>query len=101
MPNAYLSVEPWGDRVMVKRDKAPEAIGSIVLADRYRPRPARGTVLAVGRGRLNQDGSYEPVGCQAGDTVAFLDHAGEEFKLNGNRVLLMSEADVLAVLESE
>jgi chaperonin GroES len=95
-------IEPWGDRVMVERDRAAASTaGGIVLPERGRNKPARGTVLAVGPGRRIADGSHAPVQVKAGDTIAFLDHAGDEFKLDGRRVLLMSEADVLAVLSEE
>jgi chaperonin GroES len=87
---------------MVERDKAAAVTaGRIVLPERGRAKPARGTVLAVGHGRRTADGSHEPVQVRPGDTVAFLEHAGDEFKLDGKRVLLMREDDVLAVLSEE
>ena len=96
--SAYRSVQPWGERVMVARDAMPEAVGSIALPQSARVRPARGVVLAVGSGRLTAGGWHEPAGVAVGDRVMFFDYAGDEFKLDGESVLLMHEAEILAVL---
>jgi chaperonin GroES len=87
---------------MVEQDKdAAETVGGIFLPDRVRDKPQRGTVLAVGPGRRTADGTHAAVQVKPGDVVAFLSHAGDEFKLDGKRVLLMREDDVLAVLSEE
>jgi chaperonin GroES len=97
-----MKVKPLGDRIVVKREEAEEkTAGGIVLPDTAKNKPQRGTVLAVGPGRLLKDGTRRPLQVKEGDKVLFTTWAGDEFKgrSSSDNILLMREEDVLAVLE--
>lgn len=96
-----MKVQPLGDRVVVEREEAAgTTAGGIVLPDTAKDRPQQGKVLAVGDGRTAKDGKKRPLQVQVGDQVLFTSYAGDEFKLDGDKkVLLMREDDILAVIE--
>ena len=96
-----MNVQPLGDRVLVERDKASEkTAGGIVLPDTAKDKPQQGKVLAVGEGRVTKDGKRKPLQVKVGDAVLFTSYAGEEFKIEGDKkVLLMREDDILAVID--
>ncbi len=94
-----LNIQPLGDRVVVERESAEEKTsGGIVLPDTAKDKPARGTVLAVGEGRLLKNGKRVPLQVAVGDRVVFSSYAGDEFKLGDRQLVLMREEDILAVL---
>ncbi len=99
-PAAPVNIQPIGDRVVVERESS-EAItaGGIVLPDTAKDKPARGTVVCVGEGRMKKDGQRVPPQVKAGDRVVFSAYAGDEFKLGDRPVLLMREEDILAVID--
>jgi len=72
----------------------------IVLPDTAKEKPQEGTVLAVGPGRILDDGKREPVDVKKGDKVLYAKYAGTEFKLDGDELLIVSQKDILAVVES-
>ena len=96
-----LNLKPLGDRVVVEREEAQErTAGGIVLPDTAKDKPQQGKVVAVGDGRLTKDGKRRELQVKVGDTVIFTSYAGDEFKLNGDKkVLVMREDDILAVVE--
>jgi chaperonin GroES len=95
-----LKLQPLGDRVVVEREEAEEVTsGGIVLPDTAKDKPARGTVISVGNGRLLDDGSRAEFQVKAGDRVLFSSYAGEQFKMGDRELLLMREEDILAVIE--
>jgi chaperonin GroES len=96
-----MNLKPLGDRVVVEREEAREkTAGGIVLPDTAKDKPQRGKVLAVGEGRVTKDGKRRELQVKAGDTVLFTSYAGDEFRMNGDKkVLLMREDDILAVIE--
>jgi chaperonin GroES len=96
-----MKLQPLGDRVVVEREQASEkTAGGIVLPDTAKDKPQKGKVLAVGEGRVTKDGKRKPLQVKVGDTVLFTSYAGDEFKLEGDqKVLLMREDDILAVIE--
>lgn len=96
-----MKVQPLGDRVVVEREEAAgTTAGGIVLPDSAKDRPQQGKVLAVGDGRVAKDGKKRPLQVKAGDKVLFTSYAGDEFKLDGEKkVLLMREDDILAVID--
>ena len=97
---AKLNIRPLGDKVIVRRVEAEErTAGGIVLPDSAKEKPKRGIVLAVGNGRLLDDGTRSKMQLKKGDRVLFSSYAGEEFKLGDRELLLMREEDVLAVIE--
>lgn len=94
-----MKITPLGDRVVVKREEASEkTAGGILLPDSAKDKPQRGTVLAVGPGKLNKKGEYVALDVKVGDTVLFTSWAGDEFKSGTDEVLLMRAGDILAVV---
>jgi chaperonin GroES len=96
-----MKIKPLGDRIVIKRSEAQEkTTGGILLPDSAKNKPQKGTVLAVGPGRMVKDGTRRPLQVKVGDTVLFTNWAGDEFKESrGENILLMREEDVLAVLD--
>ena len=95
-----LKIQPLGDRVVVEREEAEErTAGGIVLPDSAKDKPSRGTVLAVGDGRVLDDGSRAPLQVKVGDKVLFTSYAPEVIKLHEEELLLMREEDILAVID--
>lgn len=97
-----MKVKPLGDRVVVRRFEAQEkTAGGILLPDSAKNKPQKGTVLAVGAGKLLKDGTRRGLQVKEGDKVLFTSWAGDEFREGGKReeILLMREEDILAVLD--
>lgn len=95
-----MKVEPIGDKVVIKRLDAEETTaGGIVLPDAAKEKPKQGRVLSVGDGRLLPDGSRAPHLVKEGDRVIFSSYAGTEVSVDGEDLLIMSEDDILAVIE--
>ena len=93
-------LKPLGDRLVVKPTPREEMTKSgIVLPDTAKERPQEGTVLAVGPGRTLDDGSREPMEVREGQKVLFQKYAGTEFKLDDEELLILSQKDILAVIE--
>ena len=97
-----MNIRPLGDRIVIRREEAQEkTAGGIVLPDTAKNKPQRGTVLAVGPGKMLKDGSRRALQVKKGDKVLFTSWAGDEFKgrSTSDNILLMREEDVLAVIE--
>ena len=95
-----IRLQPMGDRIVVKRVESEETTaGGIVLPDSAREKPARGTVVAIGSGRLLDDGSRAASQLSNGDVILFSSYAGEQVEIDDVEYLLMREDDVLAVIE--
>ena len=95
-----VNLQPLGDRVVVQREESEEkTAGGIVLPDSAQDKPARGTVISIGDGKLLDDGTRGKMQVKPGDRVLFSSYAGEAFKIGDDEVLLMREDDILAVLE--
>jgi chaperonin GroES len=93
-------LKPLGDRIVVKPTPREEMTKSgIVLPDTAKERPQEGTILSVGPGRTLDDGKREPMEVSAGQKVLFQKYAGTEFKLDEEDLLILSQKDILAVLE--
>ncbi|MBX7105791.1 MAG: co-chaperone GroES [Gemmataceae bacterium] len=96
-----MKLRPLSDRVIVRRmESQAKSAGGIFLPDNAKDKPARGTVLAVGNGKLLKDGTCRPLQVKEGDVVLFTTWAGDEYKQNktGDEILIMREEDILAVL---
>jgi chaperonin GroES len=94
------SLKPLGDRLVVRPTPREEMTKSgIVLPDTAKERPQEGTILSVGPGRTLDDGSREAIEVQAGQKILFQKYAGTEFKLDDEELLILSQKDVLAVIE--
>jgi chaperonin GroES len=95
-----MKLTPIGDRVLVKRCEAEEkTAGGIVLPDSAKEKPKQGEVIAVGTGRMTDDGERVPLSVKKGDRVLFTSYAGNEVKVDGEEFLLMREEDILAVVK--
>jgi chaperonin GroES len=95
-----INLQPVGDRVVVERDESDAVTaGGIVLPDNAKDKPARGTVLAIGDGRLMSNGTRSPFQVKVGDRVLFTSYAGEQFSMDDQEYLVMREDEILAILE--
>jgi chaperonin GroES len=93
-------LQPLGDRLVIKREESETTTaGGIVLPDSAKDKPARGTVVCLGNGRLLDDGSRGDFQVAVGDRVIFSSYAGEAFQVDDEELLLMREDDILAVIE--
>ncbi len=94
-------LRPLGDRVVIEPTPREDMTKSgIVLPDTAKEKPQEGTVLAVGPGRILDDGKREQIDVKKGDKVLYAKYAGTEFKLEGEELLIVSQKDILAVVES-
>lgn len=95
-----VQLQPLGERIVVEREESESTTaGGIVLPDSAKEKPARGVVIAVGNGRLLDDGSRAASQLSKGDRVLFSSYAGEVVEVGDDEYLLMREDDVLAVIE--
>ena len=93
-------LRPLGDRVVVKPSAREEMTKSgIVLPDTAKEKPQEGTVIAAGPGRILDDGKRESMDVKAGDKVLYAKYAGTEFKIDGDELLIVSQKDILAIVE--
>ncbi len=96
---AKLNIRPLGDKVIVKRVEAEEkTAGGIVLPDTAKEKPKRGVVLAIGTGRLLDDGTRSRMQVKKHDEVIFTSYAGTEIKVEGEDYMIMDESDILGVV---
>ncbi len=95
-----VNLQPLGDRIVVQREES-EAVteGGIYLPDSAKDKPTRGVVVSVGDGKLLDDGSRGEMQVAIGDRVLFTSYAGESIEIGDDEYVLMSESEVLAVLE--
>jgi chaperonin GroES len=94
-------LRPLGDRVVVKPTPREDMTKSgIVLPDTAKERPQEGEVLAAGPGRILDDGKREAMDIKVGDKVLYAKYAGTEFKIDGEELLIVSQKDILAIVEA-
>ncbi len=95
-----MNVQPLGDRILVKRTEEEERTkGGIIIPDTAKEKPIQGKVIAVGKGKVADDGKVIPLEVKAGDKVLFGKYAGTEVKIDGEEHLIMREDDVLGIIE--
>ena len=95
-----VSLQPLGDKVVVARDESEDiTAGGIVLPDSAQDKPSRGTIVAVGTGKLLDDGTRGEMQVNKGDRILFTSYAPETINIDDEEFLLMSESDILAVIE--
>ncbi len=95
-----LKLQPLGDRLVVKREQAEgKTAGGIVLPDTAKDKPTRGSVVAIGDGKLLDNGTRGTLQVKVGDRVLFTSYAGENIEIGDEEYILMSESEVLAVIE--
>ena len=96
-----MQLRPLHDRIIVRRldEDSTQRIGGIIIPDSAKEKPLRGTVLAAGVGKSNDEGERVPMDVKAGDTILFGKYSGQEVTVDGIDYLIMKEDDVLAVHE--
>ncbi|MFO1507294.1 MAG: co-chaperone GroES [Lysobacterales bacterium] len=95
-----MKLRPLHDRVIIKRLEAEtKSAGGIVIPDTAAEKPIKGQVVAVGSGKILEDGKVRPVGVKAGEKVLFGKYSGTEVKVDGEELLVMREEDLMAVIE--
>jgi chaperonin GroES len=93
-------LRPLGDRVVIQPTPRDEMTKSgIVLPDTAKEKPQEGLILAIGPGRILDDGKREPIDVKEGQKVLYAKYAGTEFKIDGDELLILSQKDILAVVE--
>jgi chaperonin GroES len=97
---ADMKIRPLADKVLVERIEAEsKTTGGIVLPDTAKEKPQRGKVVAVGEGKVQDDGSRRKMQVKKGDLILFTSYAGSEIKVDGKEYLIMDESDIMAVIE--
>src|SRR5882762_1177681 len=97
---SIMKIRPLGDRILVKRIKEEERTkGGIIIPDTAKEKPQEGKVVAVGKGKFNDDGKLIPLEVKAGDKILFGKYSGSEVKIEGDEHLIMREDDILGILE--
>lgn len=91
-------IKPLGNRVLIQRSKAQATKGGILLPDSAQEKPKEGTIIAVGPGKVDDQGNKEPMQLKIGDRVLFSSYSGTEVKGDEDEMLILSEDDVLGVL---
>ena len=95
-----MKLRPLHDRVIIKRLEAEtKSAGGIVIPDTATEKPIKGEVIAVGSGKILEDGKVRPMGVKAGDKVLFGKYSGTEVKVDGEELLVMREEDLMAIIE--
>jgi len=95
-----MKLRPIHDRILVKRiEEEKKTKGGLIIPDTAKEKPMEGNVIAVGRGKVGEDGTLRPLDVHKGDRVLFTKYAGSEIQLAGDEHLIIREDDVLAVLE--
>ncbi|HRF94959.1 MAG TPA: co-chaperone GroES [Aggregatilineales bacterium] len=94
-----ISIRPLGDRILVEPVEKEETIaGGLLLPETAKEKPQQGMVLAAGEGRRDDDGKRIPMDVKVGDKVLFAKYAGTEIKLEGKKLLIMKETDILGIV---
>jgi chaperonin GroES len=96
-----MKIRPLQDRVIVKRIQEEEKTkGGIIIPDTAKEKPQEGKVIAVGKGKVNDEGKVTPLDVKVGDRILFGKYSGSEIKLDGEEHLILREDDILGVLEA-
>ena len=96
-----MTLHPLHDRVLLKRiEEEPARRGGIIIPDSAKEKPQEGKVIAVGKGKVSEDGKKTPLDVKAGDRVLFGKYSGSEVTVDGEEYLIMKEEDVLGILGS-
>jgi chaperonin GroES len=94
-----MNIRPLHDHVLVKRIEEAETVrGGIIIPDTAKEKPQQGEVLAVGDGKLLEDGTRAPIDVKVGDRILFSKYAGSDIKIDGDEVLIVREDEILGVL---
>lgn len=95
-----MNIRPLHDRILVKRiEEEEKTSGGIIIPDTAKEKPMEGKVVAVGKGKVSEDGKVTPLDVKKGDRILFGKYAGTEVKIEGEEHLIMREEDILGVIE--
>jgi chaperonin GroES len=95
-----MKIRPLGDRILVKREEPSETVrGGIIIPDSAKEKPQEGKVVAVGKGRVDENGKVVPMEVKKGDRILMGKYSGTEVKLDGEEHIILREDDVLAIIE--
>jgi len=95
-----MKIRPLGDRILLKRvEEEEKSKGGIIIPDTAKEKPQEGKVIAVGKGKVLEDGKVVPLEVKAGDRVLFGKYAGTEVKIEGEEHLIVREDDILGIIE--
>jgi chaperonin GroES len=95
-----MNIRPLADKVIIQRTEAEsKTAGGIVLPDSAKEKPKRGKVIAVGEGKILDNGSRAPMNVKKGQEVLFTSYAGSEVKMDGKEYLIMDESEIMAIIE--
>jgi chaperonin GroES len=96
-----MNARPLHDRILVQRiEEGEQKVGGIIIPDSAKEKPQQGKVVAVGAGKVKDDGGRIPLDVKSGDLILFGKYSGQEIKLEGEEFLIMREDEVLAVIDS-
>ena len=97
-----MNVRPLRDRILVQRlEEQEQKIGGIIIPDTAKEKPQQGKVIAVGAGKVKEDGTRQPLDVKDGDTILFGKYSGQDIKMDGEEYLIMREDEVLAVIDGK
>ncbi len=97
-----MNIRPLQDRVIVKRlEEEEKTKGGIIIPDSAKEKPQEGKVIAVGKGKVTEDGKVIPLDVKVGDRILFGKYAGTEVKIEGEEHLIMREEDILGIIEGK
>ena len=97
-----MNIRPLHDRILIKRIEEQETVrGGIIIPDTAKEKPQEGEVIAVGNGKILENGQRVPLDVKAGDRILFGKYAGSEIKIEGEEYLILREDEVLGVLEGK
>ena len=97
-----VNVRPLHDRIILERlEEGEQQVGGIIIPDTAKEKPQQGKVIAVGNGKVRDDGSVTALDVKAGDTVLFGKYSGQEIKLDGDEYFIMREDEILGVIEGD
>ena len=100
MANSSTKIRPLQDRIIDERIESDEKTASgLYIPDSAKEKPQQGRVVAVGKGRVREDGSIQPLDLKKGDRILFGKYSGSDIKIDSNEYLIMREDDVLGVIE--
>ncbi|MEI7843309.1 MAG: co-chaperone GroES [Gallionellaceae bacterium] len=96
-----MKIRPLSDRVIVKRlEEERKTASGIVIPDAATEKPDQGEIMAVGNGKIGDDGKLRPMSVKVGDKVLFGKYAGQTFKMDGQELMTMREDDIIGVVEA-
>lgn len=94
-----MKIRPLQDRILIKReDEQEKSTGGIIIPDNAKEKPSRGRVIAVGNGKVLEDGTVHKIDVKKGDKVLFSKYSGSEIKIDDEEHLIMKEEDILGVI---